>query len=253
MKGGPKFGRNCPLLKLEPLIVGIFAILPGFLSAAVRSILVSGKGTTTAEWTVTSIVTSLFLNAFALTVWFLIIGQAVDLSKSVGEIGTQVSAAPASMVAIYLAVLYGFALVWGAVSGLARQYSPRHIAFLTRLTPISPEPDVFHLALGERFRTKKNLAKRGQNDQQVPWLKLHSDTGVILGRLRSSSVKIERDKPFEVYLEPAYTVENGVLTPIDREDGAEFVGLYVRLKPENTLKVFTARADWVPDATYTQG
>ena len=240
------------MLKLEPIIVGIFAILPGFLSAAVRSIFVPDKGTTTAEWTVTSVVTSLFLNAFALAVFFLYMGQADDLSKSVEEIRTQISDMPASTVGIYLAVLYLVALLWGAVSGLAREYSPRHIAFLNRLTPISPKPDVFHLALDRRFRTKENLAKHGQNDQQVPWLKLRSDTGVILGRLRSSSVNIELDKPFEVYLEPAYTVVNGVVTPIDNEGGAGFVGLYVRIKPENTLKVFTARADWVPDATDPQ-
>ena len=31
------------------------------------------------------------------------------------------------------------------------------------------------------------------------------------------------------------------------EDGAEFVGLYLRIMPDQVIEVFSARADWRPD------
>jgi len=234
-------------MNLESLLVGLFALLPGFLSSAVRSVFATEESSTTAAWTVTSVLTSLVLNAFSLVPCFFLVGPPLDFSDSIQDISSGVASLSGWTVLTYLGVVYFLALAWGLTSGLARHYSPRHLAFLNHLTPIAPEPDVFHRSLGKVFRTKENMAKRGKDEQLVPWLKIDAGNRVVFGRLQTSNTRIHQDKPIEVYLAPAFSNESSSLVPHSGGDGASSVGFYLRIRPEQVIEIFSAREDWRPD------
>jgi hypothetical protein len=234
-------------MSLESLFVGLFAFLPGFLCSSVRSVFTKEESSTTAAWTVTSVLISLAMNAVSFVVYIWLFGPAFDSSDSIQEISSGVASLSVSTIVDYLCLVYIFAFAWGLITGLARHYSLRHLAFLYRLTPIAPERDVFHRTLGQLFRTKDNMAKRGNNDQLVPWLKIDAGNRVMFGRLRSSNNVIHQDKPIEVYLAPAFSIENSSLVPHSGGNGASSAGFYLRIRPEQVIEIFSARADWRPD------
>lgn len=233
-------------LKLEALIVGLFAVLPGFLSAAVRATIGARARSSTGEWVAGSVVASLVLNAMAVTVFMAGVVVDFDLSQPVGQLGEPLGKLETRLVLFYLGALYLLALIWGATSGLAIDYAPRVLAHRLRLTPVSPAPNVFNDTLEKLTGTAENEKLLGEPAHRVPWLQVRRKDVVLLGRLRRGSVDFGVDAPVEIFLAPAFRM--GDAGPVAWEDppGADRHGVYLRLLPSDLVEVLTARVDWTP-------
>ncbi len=233
-------------INLEALAVGLFALLPGFVSSSIRSMLAATEQSTTASWTVGSIVASLFLNALVALgfVYFHLVD--IDLNSSIRTIQENLPDLTVRIVLYYLALLYVLAVAWGMAMGFLRHWAPRRLMFLANLSPVSPEPNVFTQALAERYRSRENLAKRGKENMQVPWLKMCTSSGVIFGRLRHSSHRWDADKSFEIFLSPVYRIEQDEAKPMANNANLRFEGLYARVLPEQQIEIFSADESWQP-------
>ncbi len=233
---------------LESLIIVVIAILPGFLSAAVRATLKPDERPSAGEWVASSIVASLGLNAVAF--WpFVFWSGRINLALPLATMKGQLAQLTGEDALRYVALLYLISIVWGIASGLAgKAFTPRVLAYRLRLTPISPASNVFTDVLDRLVRTSANLRLRGNPDQQVPWLRLKRDGKLIQGRLRQSSVTFDVGEPIEVFLSPAYVFEGGsVVQPISPVADVEYLrGLYLRLKVDDVTEVMVAPAKWNP-------
>ena len=233
---------------IESLIVAIIAVLPGFVSAAVRATLKPGASPSAGEWVAGSIVASLTLNVLAFFLFIFWIG-GVDLDQPIEQFRKQLEALPGRSTLYYLGLLYGLALLWGIASGLANdRLALRVLAYRLRLTPISPTANVLVDVLQSLVGSPENRRLRGKPEQQVAWLKLRRDGKVIQGQLRKSSVRFAVNEPLEVFLEPAYIRDGDVI--IERADPNIAADsnrrLYLRLRPEDVVEILVMPADWDP-------
>lgn len=236
-------------IKLEGLIVAIFAVLPGFVSAAVRAILKPTETSSAGEWVARSIVASISFNALTLLL-FVLIDNRIDLREPVAGIERQFGSVSSVTVLWYLALLYLIAIVWGIVSGYASgRFAPRILAYQLRLTPISPSPNVFTAMFEQLVGTRENLRLRGDPRQEVPWIRVRREKCAIFGRLRRSSAVFQVNEPIEVFLDPAYLIEGSetaerideIICPEEYQHG-----LYLRLLQEDVVDVLVAPAEWNP-------
>ena len=234
---------------VEALVIAIFAILPGFVSSAARSVLKPGEVATAGEWVAGSIVTSLALNAVVLFV-FILLHKGIDLSQPVINLKQQLSSQSGSTAVWYAVALYGSAVAWGILSGFAgTEYAPRALAYRLRLTPVAPAANVFNNKISELVRTKENIRLRGSPHQEVPWLRIQRKELTILGRLQDDSVLFNLTDPIEVFLYPSYIFERneiiarpeGVIYPKDYQRG-----LYLRVLVDDLVEVIVAPAVWDP-------
>jgi hypothetical protein len=231
---------------LEALVVAVFAILPGFISAAARSSLTPTERASVGEWVAGSIVTSLVINVIAMFL-FVQFHKEIDLNKSIGELVDIVKNQSGSTALEYMTVIYSLAVTWGVLGGLeSGNYAPRVLAYRFRLTPVAPVPNVFEGVIGRLVRTPENPCLAGDPKQKAPWLRVQRKGIIVFGRLRDSSVDYEVNEPIEVFVSPAYLLgdarENFVRYP--RE---EVRGLYFRILPDDIVEVLTMSADWVPE------
>ena len=85
--------------------------------------------------------------------------------------------------------------------------------------------------------------------QQVAWLRVRLEgERFIFGRLAYSSVKIPLGEPFEVLLDRCYEVADGRLRPTgaDNHPNVSFAALYLKIRPEQEVAVFSAERRWKP-------
>jgi hypothetical protein len=231
-------------VSLEALIVGLFAVLPGFVSAAVRAVIAPADRSSTGEWVAGSVVASLSLNALVLIGFLPAAG--FNLGQPVAGVAKTLGQVPVRLVVEYLVALYVLALGWGVVSGFLAEYAPRALAHRLRLTPVSPTPNVFNDTIEKLVSTAENRKRRDDPARPVPWLRVQREKTAVVGRLRRGSVDFEVDKPVEVFLSPAYRSGPEGPLPWPPLAGAEQHGIYLRLLPNDIAEVFTARADWTP-------
>lgn len=234
---------------LEGLIIAVFAILPGFVSGAVRLQLDPTEKAATGEWVAVSIVTSIVLNG-VIFLPFVMFGHWIDFGRAVQDLGAQLGVISGWQALAYLGVLYLLAIVWGILSALIGA-GQRHrlLGYRFRLTPVSGLPNTFIDAIDSLVSTRANRRLRGDAAQQVPWLRVLRSDLTILGRMTKSSDQFALSEPPEVFLDPAYIFNNRTVAP--RENDVDypagiFKGLYLRLKPEDVVEVLVARADWTP-------
>jgi hypothetical protein len=242
-------------INLEEWIVGVFAVLPGFVSAAIRSAIAPGETSSAGEWLAGSIVTSLVFNAitflafvFATSLFPSLLAD-IHLGGHIKDIAVALGEVPGTTLLWYIAILYGWAVLWGIVSGLlSSHYAPRRLAYRLRLTPVSPHPNVFNDVLEELIGTAANRLLRGDPAQQVPWLRVQRGEMVIFGRLRTGSVDFAVDKPAEVFLSPAQLLTDAKSVSRDRTNpyANHVQGLYLRLLPKDLVEILVERADWDP-------
>ncbi|MCK9914115.1 DUF6338 family protein [Microbacteriaceae bacterium K1510] len=234
-------------LSIEALIIAVFAILPGFGSAAVRATLKPQQSPSAGEWVAGSVVASLFLNAIAFLLFSLLF-RSIYLDQPLSVLGGQLLAQSGWTALGYLTFLYLLALVWGLISGFAgEKFEPRVLAYRLRLTPISPRPTVFTDVLTDLLGSAENRARRGQPDQEVAWLRMHRDGKLILGRIGNTSVNFGTGDPIEVYLSPGYVFAGGmVIEAYGRGADVRQRGLYLRLRAEDIADILVAPASWTP-------
>jgi len=223
-------------ISVETLIVAVFAVLPGFVSAAVGAVIAPDGRTSAGEWIASSIVGSLAINAVAFSV-FIAIRSTINLDGEISTLQSQFLRITGWTVIEYLIAVYVIAVVWGIVSGLGTSNGPRSLAYRLRLTPVSPAQNVFNDLLGDLVGTKQNRKLRGKPEQLRPWLRLRRDNSEILGCLTNGSVAFGVDEPIEVFLCPAF-IRQSEAAP------RSVKGLYLRVVPEDLVEVFVARADW---------
>jgi hypothetical protein len=231
--------------KPEDLLIAVFGVLPGFVSSAVRQTIAPVGSSSAGEWVARSMVASMAFNLVAAVI-FSACFLPDFFSGKVGEIEVSLHDMPRWGVLVYLGVLYGLAIVWGATAGLNAGLSPRLLAYRLRLTPISPTSNVFNAVLENLVRTRENLQLRGKPELQVPWLRVERADKVVIGRLMSGTVGFKLDQPIEVFLSPALVLNDGSASKreILVNDGRQLRGLYLRVRPEDVVEIFTARADW---------
>jgi hypothetical protein len=190
----------------------------------------------------------LVLNAVVLPL-FIIRVIPFDLGQSLSGLKGSLGSVSVGRVLAFLALLYLVAIAWGLVSGALAGYAPRILAYRLRLTPVSPVPNVFNDMLGALVRTPENLRLRGTPAQAVPWLRLQRPNGAIVGRIARGSVDFDVDAPIEVFLSPTFRITVAGTVPWSALDGAVHQGVYLRVRAEDIVEVFTARADWLPCAS----
>jgi hypothetical protein len=232
----------------ESLIVAIIAILPGFVSSAVRATLRPGHRPSAGEWVAGSIVASLVMNALAF-VLFIFFSGAIELALALEDMHAQFAALPGWTALGYVGVLYVLALLWGLVSALASErYAPSVLAYRLRLTPVSPSTNVFIDVLEQLIGGAENRQLRGKPNQQVAWLRVRRDSKVIHGRIRKSSVRFSVNEPIEVHLQPAYIFEGGIAIqrPDRAPDADQQRGIYLRVRPEDIVEIMITPASWTP-------
>lgn len=233
---------------LENLIIAVIAVLPGFVSAAIRATLRPEQRPSAGEWVAGSVVASLFLNALAF-VLFVFLFRSIDVGKPLSELKTQFAALDGRTTLYYLACLYALALLWGFANGLAgEQFELRVWAYRLRLTPISPETSVFVDLLRQLVGSKENRRLGDDPRRQVAWLRIRRDGKLIQGRIRKTSIRFGVGDPIEVFLSPGYVFDGGAV--IDRAgampDAASVRGLYLHLRPEDVAEILVAPASWSP-------
>lgn len=228
---------------IEGFFIAIVAILPGFFLAFTRSVVSNNlHDQEIEEWVATSIISSIILNAvIAIPFLLWIIGVSVD--QDFEHLLKQLHSTHVALLIWYFVALYLAAFLLGVVSALRDDLNLSVLSYRWRLTPISPNANVFVHALESTFRSRQNLERRGRPDQIVPWLRIARKGTIVVGRLRRSSVRFELDKPIEVYLSPAYVVQDNQRRSID---GAHD-GIHMRVLPTDVVEILSASANWLPD------
>lgn len=234
-------------LSVEALIIAVFAILPGFGSAAVRATLKPQLNRSAGEWVAGSIVASLFLNAIAFLLFSLLF-RSIYLDQPLSALAGQLVAQSGWTALGYLAFLYLIALVWGLISGFAgEKFEPRVLAYRLRLTPISPRPTVLTDVLTDLIGSAENRARHGRSDQEVAWLRTFRDGNLILGRIGNTSVTFGTGDAIEIYLSPGYVFAGGmVIEQHGHGTDARQRGIYLRLRVDDVADLLIAPASWRP-------
>lgn len=230
---------------LETFVVAIFAILPGFICAAARSILKPDEQISAGEWIAQSLVTSLVMNVIAILL-FIPFHRDLDLSISIVSFAKTVKDQTGFTALEYTATLYLLAVTWGVLGGFAsRDYGLRLLAYRFRLTPITPASNVFGNVLKELVRTPENLSLAGDPRRKVPWLRFQRKGVVVFGRVLDCSVRFEVNEPIEIFCSPAHLLDEARENFVgEAQEGVR--GLYFRILPDDIVEVLTMPAAWTP-------
>jgi hypothetical protein len=226
---------------LEGFVIAVFGILPGFWVSLIRNVLnPEAERAGIGEWVAKSIIVSLVLHLLVAAIFLAIFSVSVGFNSNIVQFTGELRDQPVTIFLWYGVSVYVAASAAGIASSLLA-WRPAALAHQWRLTPISPMPNVFSDELSNRFRTKENLRLHGQPEQQVPWIRLERAEITIMGRLRRSNVQFDIEKPFEVFLSPAYLIKEGscpILDPLD--------GIHLRVLPTDIVEIRSERADWMP-------
>jgi Family of unknown function (DUF6338) len=236
------------------LALALFLILPGYLATLLEHWVTPGiKPPRIGDWIAMSVLRSLVLNAVALPLWLVYTGpeQTVPWDDKLADAWWVASSLKLSQVRDYLISLYGLATLQGLLVGMAiKQW--KGLSWALRWTSISPYEDVWNDILSENFRNKKNLALRGTPALRRAWLKLALNDGhVIIGRMRRSSITIDKEKPIEVFLAPGYVFNEQcrMVEALGDLTGCDKVGFYLRVSAQTPVEIVSARDDWHPRFT----
>jgi hypothetical protein len=222
-------------LSVENIAIGLFFILPGFISTAVRGAIVPGPSQSVGDWVVTCVIGSLTLNALALALVILFGGSAL-FGDTIGVSVDTLKQYTLKSAAYYVGGLYLLAIGWGICSALLWRFRPRRLAFLTHLTPVMPDEDVLTPTLAELYA----------HGAQAVWIRVPRERETILGKICTTSFSIEQDKPVEIHLDPGYVIPANATQPLVAPAGAQPGGIYLRLGAEDAAEIFTAAVGWRP-------
>ena len=230
-------------ITVEGILVATLMILPGFAASSVQRAFIGQKGSE-AQWIAVSALRSLVLNALTAIALTLAV-KIIYWDLPVNDLSSQLSLLTVRQVGLYLLVLYALAISHGLAFGLLWKYGPT-VAFRIGWTPVSPYEDVFTDALDSVFGSKENRKLSGDSKQKIPWLWVNLEAKIeVLGALKRSSVDIEQDKPFEIFLQPVYTRgQGGCWEKLETPYGTEAVGAHIRIEPKTPVFVFSAPRNW---------
>jgi len=227
-------------LGADDFLLTLVLVLPGFVTTLVERAFQPRRFAEFSEWLAVSVLRSLWLNLLVLAafVWWTDPG-ITDLKLS--ELADHLNAVALQQAALYVAAVYAAAPVWGVLKGTVWWLSFRAVLARGRWSKLRPFDNVWNDVL------RSALTQPGVGTP-TPWVRVSVGEGrVVLGRLRKSSVHVDRDKPIEVYLSPAYEVTGGPLQDLRIAiPGIHFNGIYLRIGPETFVEIYATRPDWAP-------
>gem|GEM_PF-2699054 len=198
---------------------------------------------TRANWIVSSIFLSFVFLALT-AVEFLALGiVSIDLESRPFQDPMIYDGLTLREVLVYLAAVFVHAVVWGVFSGIFNRFSPCGLLYSLGLSDISPEDTVFNAIMAESFPDMR---------ENVPWLRITSESRSVIGRLSRASHRIDADKPFEVFL-LNYSVEYFEPRKSVTCAPPKSVGGYFRVDIGDAVEVFSAPGSWLPNETQTTG
>jgi len=191
---------------------------------------------------VTSLLIALSLNIIFLLP-FLLLGLNVSMKQPISSVESTVKDASIGFALTYVIALYLGSIVLGFLLGFFPQFGLRRFLNRVGFVAFAEHPSVWD----------RIFDVRQPPERPITWLRLHLDDGrVILGHLRHSSEYIDKDKPFELYLESPHEWINGHWSPMSGSDlGVRADGLYVRLLPAQVAEFFFVEKEWGPNKQVT--
>ena len=224
-------------LGFDGIALAVLLVLPGLVTLVWEALIAGHRPQSGFEWLGHSVLRSIVLNAALLAffgpVLFTDYGTYEAFRESLPNL-------PLDVVNVHLMELYVGAVLFGIGTGLLvlmLKRSRKELAYRLGFTRQTDFDSVFNATV---LRLQDKLEHRSRHRI---WLSLTIQGQQCIGQLRSANIKITRDKPIELVLNPVYVVRSsrgeGVsFTPLDlplRTAGLKSTGVYVRLQPGDPL------------------
>ena len=227
-------------INLQQLLVALVMLVPGFIVTRIQRAFRPRRFSSQFEWFVSSILHGIVLNAVLVIalLWFVPGYRAITLI----EASVRLKQLAIPDVALYLAVLYLVAGIWGAISGMFSFLELRALANRFGLTRYAEHSSVWARIFDVQV----------PDDRKTTWLRFDGgNSEQFFGRLRHSSEIVEQDKPIEVYFAPLYRLVGDQWQPVILSGTPEKCdGCYMRLTHENSIQFFFRDSEWnVPHNT----
>ncbi len=227
-------------IDVEQLIVGLVLLVPGFISTSTQRLFQPRQFESTYQWTSSSLIRSIILNLLGILViagtarvaWIpseILSFTTIHIKKSIIEL-------PFVYMLIYVTGLYLFSAITGLISGIFPQLTIKALVHKLGLSSLGRSESVWRgIKVDERPK-----------DRQITWVKIYFHEGkTVFGRLKRASAIVEQDKPIEIYLKPAYEVQNDQLNQLTcMEQQAD--GVYARLQGADVVEFYFTADERLP-------
>ncbi|MEM7223956.1 MAG: DUF6338 family protein [Pseudomonadota bacterium] len=221
---------------IEELLIALFLILPGFVTTLLQRVFHPKLFDSGLEWTAVSLLRSLLLNG--VVVLLAILSKEFSAALTLERLKEAVKTTTLGELALYFLGLYLLAALWGVALGRFPALTPQHWARRFKWTTVTRYTSIWNQVIHTRLDRDASLK---------PWLRLKLKDGrEVLGRLRDSSLIVDRDKPIEIFMSPVYHITDKGPVEIESTDALQFKGTYFRLEPDTPLDFYVADRGWRP-------
>ena len=225
-------------INVQQLLVSLFLLVPGFISTEIQKSYTPKKYETDFHWVVSSLLTSLVLNAILIFLILLFGDYRIDTKLT--EVSSLAKEISLLIVGLYIFVLYGVSVLWGILSGAYPLLGLK--AFLNHfgIVPYAQNPSVWD----------RIFEVRRPKDRPITWLKFNQGNAVYLAHLCHSSTHVEMDKSFEIYVDRVHRHENNKWVPLGFGQNPDHIpcdGLYFRITPESFIELYFQNKSWDPN------
>lgn len=218
-------------LGFDGVALAALLLMPGLVTLIVMSVILGSQHRTGFEWLGHSLLCSITLNALKL--WFTGPIRFSDF-QTYEAFRSALPNLPLETVNEHLLYLYSAAVFFGVALGvgsLTVRNGRKWLVFgAGRPTPTDHD-SVFNATI----MRLEDVVKRKRSG--AIWLLLDVDGHRCLGQLRSANLKVARDKPIELFLQPVYQVDDEPILP--SLPSFTLCGLYHRLEPGKPVMIFS--------------
>ncbi len=221
-------------VNLQQLVVALIMLVPGFIGTNIQKAFSARRYASDFEWVVKSLLVAIVLNGITLIFFIRLFGYD-HITNPIGQVPSLANSIRIVDVFYYLGSLYLSSILYGFSLGLYPNLQLTAILNRLKLTNVGREESVWNTI----FR------KHRPEDRKATWLKIkESNELVIIGRLRHSSVNVDMDLPFEIYMNKVhYQSDDGRYVPYASD------GMYLRLMPNQQAEILFKEEDWSPVTT----
>lgn len=202
----------------------ILALLvgPGFIISIMERVVRPKRYASDVEWTLISVLRSMMImivsfGALQVSFGFL----SIDLHS---KLTNWASGLQLWQCALLIGTTYAFAFLWGIMLCRGEAVSLHRFARWVSKSGTTEFDSVWQRV----FKYES-----GESSGPAKWIHLRTPTGAeTFGRLRSSSIYVEQDKPIEAFISPAYERVNNRFVAVANFPGATLHGRYVKITDE---------------------
>ena len=217
-------------INVQQLLVALVMLVPGFIATGVQRAFLPKRFSSDLQWVVHSLLLAAFLNGLVLSAF--LINDSSYLSLSVEDLTVKLKQVKVETVAFYLLALYSGGAIWGALSGAIPKLGLRAMLNQFGIVSYSEDPSVWH----------RLFVKQRPTSRPKTWVQLGLDDGrTILGHLCHGSEHIDKDQPFEIYLDEVHVRSGPIWEPIAGD------GMYLRLNPDQPAELHFKPVGWMPN------